>query len=244
MKTRAFVTRLLFEPSSESTASQPTDAGPAFATRTSLHGCSKCARVWGVEFADDARACVGSPSPRVTVRARREVVLCAGAIASPQLLMVSGVGPTAQLQAAGVACRVDLPGVGANLQDHLFVGVGREVTVPGTSQDAHNMLRAAELVNYVTRGKGMLASQGVECLAFTDSVLPLPRRAAPRYSGEREKEQEGKRVPDLQLHFFPRGGKGSGAVDPTHADKPHRRASRSTPPRPPRVTCSTSTTRL
>ena len=55
----------------------------------------------------------------VTFRARREVVLAAGAIGSPHLMQVSGVGGGARLQAAGIPVVHDLPAVGENLQDHL-----------------------------------------------------------------------------------------------------------------------------
>jgi choline dehydrogenase len=55
---------------------------------------------------------------RQVLRARREVILCAGAFHSPQLLMLSGIGPGEQLREQGIAPLVDLPGVGANLQDH------------------------------------------------------------------------------------------------------------------------------
>ncbi|MBE2241580.1 MAG: GMC family oxidoreductase N-terminal domain-containing protein, partial [Burkholderiaceae bacterium] len=54
--------------------------------------------------------------------AAREVILCAGAIGSPQVLMLSGIGPRAELAAAGVACVVDSPHVGKHLKDHLHVG--------------------------------------------------------------------------------------------------------------------------
>ncbi|WP_145979548.1 GMC family oxidoreductase [Ramlibacter tataouinensis] len=54
-----------------------------------------------------------------TFTARREVILSAGAFGSPQILMLSGIGPGAGLQAKGVSTKVDLPGVGANLQDHI-----------------------------------------------------------------------------------------------------------------------------
>jgi choline dehydrogenase len=54
--------------------------------------------------------------------ATREVILSAGAIASPQLLMLSGIGPADHLEAHGIDCRVDRPGVGRNLQDHPAVG--------------------------------------------------------------------------------------------------------------------------
>ena len=56
-----------------------------------------------------------------TAHARREVIVSGGAINSPQLLMLSGIGPAAHLREVGVESRVDLPGVGANLQDHPVV---------------------------------------------------------------------------------------------------------------------------
>jgi 4-pyridoxate dehydrogenase len=55
----------------------------------------------------------------LSLRASREVLLCGGAINSPHLLMLSGIGPAEELQRHGIACRVDLPGVGTNLQDHI-----------------------------------------------------------------------------------------------------------------------------
>ena len=58
---------------------------------------------------------------RVTVGAAREVILSAGAIASPQLLQLSGLGPAALLREHGIEVLADLPGVGANLQDHLQI---------------------------------------------------------------------------------------------------------------------------
>src|SRR5690606_38066917 len=54
----------------------------------------------------------------VTLRCRGEIVLCAGALNSPHLLMLSGVGPAAHLREHGIAVAADVPGVGQNLQDH------------------------------------------------------------------------------------------------------------------------------
>ena len=66
----------------------------------------------------------GQPTgPAQEVRADREVILSAGAYITPQLLMLSGIGPRAALDAVGIDCRLDLPGVGANLQDRYEVGV-------------------------------------------------------------------------------------------------------------------------
>ena len=62
--------------------------------------------------------------------ASAEVILCAGAIGSPQLLMLSGIGDAAHLAANGIACLVDLPGVGQNLQDHLLTFVIHEASQP------------------------------------------------------------------------------------------------------------------
>jgi choline dehydrogenase-like flavoprotein len=62
-------------------------------------------------------------STRRTVRARREVILSAGAIASPLVLMRSGIGPGTELQRHNIAVSRDLPGVGGNLQDHVAAGV-------------------------------------------------------------------------------------------------------------------------
>lgn len=74
------------------------------------------ARCTGIEIADGAR--------RRTVRAETEVILCAGALESPRLLMLSGIGPAAHLGEHGIKVRVDAPDVGRNLQDHaLLAGI-------------------------------------------------------------------------------------------------------------------------
>ncbi|KAJ1525083.1 hypothetical protein ONE63_009926 [Megalurothrips usitatus] len=77
------------------------------------------------------------------VRAAREVVVSAGAVQSPQLLMVSGIGPADQLRRAGVAVVKDLPGVGGNLQDH--VGLGGTAYLVGTAGKTSTALEIASL---------------------------------------------------------------------------------------------------
>ncbi|MEJ2890622.1 GMC family oxidoreductase [Actinomycetospora aeridis] len=76
-------------------------------------------RVTGVELDDGER-----------LHAEREVVLCAGAIDSPRLLLQSGIGPADELRAVGVDPVHDLPGVGRNLHDHLLLGVVYEAAEP------------------------------------------------------------------------------------------------------------------
>ena len=85
---------------------------------------------YGVEYVDAPRAYRATDPPAEadlsrphTVLARHEVVLSAGAFNTPQLLMLSGIGPRAHLEEHGIECRVDLPGVGHNLQDRYEVGV-------------------------------------------------------------------------------------------------------------------------
>ena len=77
------------------------------------------------ETGDGPQRCTGvtilHDAQRVSVRAKREVILSAGAIATPQLLQLSGIGPAPLLRAHGIDMRHELPGVGANLQDHLQI---------------------------------------------------------------------------------------------------------------------------
>lgn len=81
-------------------------------------------RVTGVEWIESGRQC--------TAVARREVILSAGAIASPQLLQVSGIGPAAVLQRLGIPVVAERPGVGRNLQDHYVARVSFRCTQPLT----------------------------------------------------------------------------------------------------------------
>jgi choline dehydrogenase len=77
------------------------------------------------------------------IRARREVVLCAGAIGSPQILQLSGVGDAALLRRNGIAVVADLPAVGRNLQDHLAVSYFYRASVPTLNNVLHPLLGKA-----------------------------------------------------------------------------------------------------
>jgi choline dehydrogenase-like flavoprotein len=85
-------------------------------TRIVLEGESPPLRATGVEFVSDDGA-------RQIVTARREVILSAGAVGSPQLLMVSGIGPREHLESLDIACCYDAPEVGQHLKDHLQLGL-------------------------------------------------------------------------------------------------------------------------
>ncbi|HTU77692.1 MAG TPA: GMC family oxidoreductase N-terminal domain-containing protein [Solirubrobacteraceae bacterium] len=99
-----------------------------------------------------------------SVRAAREVLLCAGAIGSPQLLLLSGVGAGDELRAAGVEPRHELPGVGRNLQDHPFVTVIWEVSDRETLYGAD---KPKPLLEWLLRRSGKLSSTVAEVVAFT-----------------------------------------------------------------------------
>jgi choline dehydrogenase-like flavoprotein len=105
------------------------------------------------------------------VRAEREVLLAAGAISSPQLLLLSGIGAAAGLEAAGVRTRHELPGVGRNLQDHPFVTLIWEVSDRNTLYKADKPKALAE---WLLRRSGKLSSTVAEVVAFTRTRGGLP----------------------------------------------------------------------
>jgi len=97
-------------------------------------------------------------------RAGREVLVCAGAIGSPQLLLLSGIGAGEELRAAGVQPRHELPGVGRNLQDHPFVTILWEVS---DRQTLYGADRPWALAEWLARRSGKLSSTVAEVVAFT-----------------------------------------------------------------------------
>ncbi len=105
------------------------------------------------------------------VRASREVVLSAGAIGSPQILQLSGIGPGALLQRHGIEVRHELPGVGANLQDHLQIRSVYAVTGATTLNTLANSLwgKARIGLEYALRRSGPMSMAPSQLGAFTRS---------------------------------------------------------------------------
>jgi choline dehydrogenase len=114
------------------------------------------------------------------LRPQREIILAAGAFASPQLLMLSGIGPADQLRSLGIDVAVDAPEVGRNLQDHPFLTCVYEVE-SGSLLEAEHPRYLAE---WLLRRSGPLTSTVAEAFAFVRSRPGLP-------------------APDLQFHFAP-----------------------------------------
>ncbi|MEO6497317.1 MAG: GMC family oxidoreductase N-terminal domain-containing protein [Solirubrobacteraceae bacterium] len=125
-------------------------------TRVELQG----GRAIGVKLADGS-----------VVRAGREVILAAGAIGSPQLLLLSGIGPAEHLRSVGLGVVHDLPGVGENLQDHPFLTLVWETTLGDSLYGAD---KPRPLLEWVLRKTGPLTSSVGEAFAFVRSRAGLP----------------------------------------------------------------------
>jgi choline dehydrogenase len=94
--------------------------------------------------------------------ARRETVLCGGAVNTPQLLMLSGIGPADQLRQQGIDVVADSPEVGANLRDHLLSGLVAETT----GDTLFSARKPGQIINYLLRRRGMLTSNVAEAYGF------------------------------------------------------------------------------
>jgi choline dehydrogenase len=135
----------------------------------------KGGRAAGVEVSRDGKA--------EFHRAEREVILSAGAFNTPQLLMLSGVGPAEHLRQHDIPVLVDNVHVGAHLMDHPMYGLNFETTAKGTLAGANSPIH---LVNYLVRRRGLLTSNVAEAGAFfhtrTDDEAPdMQLFAAPAY---------------------------------------------------------------
>ena len=120
-----------------------------------------------------------------TIRARREVIIAASSINSPKLLMLSGIGPAAQLKEHGIEVVADRPGVGQNLQDHLEVYIQQECTQPITLYSKLNLFSKAKIgAEWLFFKTGDGATNHFESAAFLRS-------------------KAGVEYPDIQYHFLP-----------------------------------------
>lgn len=145
-------------------------------------------------------ACAGG---RV-VRGRR-VILSGGAINSPQLLMLSGIGPAAMLQDVGVQVVADRAQVGQNLQDHLDVIVQWKCSQPITlNGNSSPLVKVAAALNWIVRKQGNASYMPTAAGAFVST-------------------RQGLAAPDIQMHFMPVKGNahGVGGVDAEHGYQVH-----------------------
>ena len=121
---------------------------------------------------------------RLQARATREVILSGGAVNTPQVLMLSGIGDSAVLKRFDIPVIQELKGVGQNLQDHLDCSIQYESSQPITLYSQANPLAAAKTgLQYLLFGSGLATGQGLESGAFLKSRPDLE-------------------TPDLQYHFI------------------------------------------
>ncbi len=115
------------------------------------------------------------------VRAEREVLLCGGAVNSPHVLLLSGIGPADELRQVGIDVVHDLPGVGRNLQDHIDAGIVQFCTQRATYDTANKL---ASLAKYLIWKTGPGTSPIAESGGFVNT-------------------RSGLAAPDIQYHFLP-----------------------------------------
>jgi len=151
---------------------RPTCYGrPNFEMWTAAHA----ARLQIEKQADGSQRCTGvqvwTGGEMVTAHAKQEVILSAGAVNSPQLLQLSGIGPGALLQQYGIPVVCDLPGVGANLQDHLQIRAVYKVQgVPTLNTLANSLMGKARIaLEYALRRTGPMSMAPSQLGAFTRS---------------------------------------------------------------------------
>lgn len=134
----------------------------ALASRVLLEG----GRAVGVEYIRNGQV--------HTLRAEREVILAGGAINSPQLLQLSGIGDADHLRSLGIKVVHELKGVGQNLQDHLACGVKQRCTQPISFLKHTKLLGSTRaLIQYVLTKTGPATSHGLEAMAFLKSQPDL-----------------------------------------------------------------------
>jgi choline dehydrogenase len=121
----------------------------------------------------------------VKAEASREVILCGGAVNSPQILLLSGIGPADELRQAGVTVTHDLPGVGKNLQDHLNINLITNCTQPITYDGLDKPLPSIKVgLQYLLFKKGPGTTNVAEAGGFWKSDAAAA-------------------TPDIQFHFIP-----------------------------------------
>ncbi|KAL1948179.1 hypothetical protein VTO73DRAFT_12254 [Trametes versicolor] len=149
---------------------------------------------------------VGPTSPRYHVAASREIILCAGVVGTPQMLMLSGIGPVEELAKHDIPLVHALPSVGRNLVDHVSTGPLPFRAKPGFTYDyiTNRFSGLLALLKWFAFGTGPLSSMGWPSAAFvrsTDPCLPVGR------TGEEpvpvKDRTSGPGAPDVELIWFP-----------------------------------------
>ncbi|KZT35292.1 alcohol oxidase [Sistotremastrum suecicum HHB10207 ss-3] len=176
-------------------------------TRLIFSPLSSVPKVMGIEVARTPVAGKPPSEQRWIINARREVILSAGSINTPQLLMLSGIGPKDELDKLGIPLVKHLSAVGQNLSDHLMTGgISFRAAKPGTTLDylsnpANTLLPLAQ---WLLTGGGVLTNMigaGAAFVRSDDRGLPFESKASKGL--KTTDETSGKDAPDLELVWAP-----------------------------------------
>src|SRR5206468_8847731 len=114
----------------------------------------------------------------------KEVIISAGAVKSPQLLLLSGIGDKSTLKQVGIDVQIHLPGVGSNLQDHIWTYASNLTNIATANNDLKPINQFKALLQYLLLNKGPLCNSPIETTAFLKTEPQLT-------------------LPDIQFHFAP-----------------------------------------
>jgi choline dehydrogenase len=120
------------------------------------------------------------------LRSGGEIILASGAIASPQLLMLSGIGDPAELRKHGIEVKCESPEVGRNLQDHPGLGMTYEVSIPTFNSEMAMWKQVLHGANWLLRGRGVATTPDAHLVGFL-------------------KSSPSEDIPDIQVHVTPAG---------------------------------------
>lgn len=193
---RSYVTRAYYAPVSDRTNLHVITE--AFVEKIILKHSSDGVSASGVQYTHEGKS--------QTVNAQREVILAAGAIQSPQLLELSGIGDAALLKSHSLEVYIDNRNVGENLQDHLFTGISIEVKEGVPTMDIlrrEPSVAQAAMQEYMTSRTGLLTTGTLESFAFLPVVEFLTPDGANRLTQLLDKhlpKTENESFPGEKLH--------------------------------------------
>lgn len=151
---------------------------------TIMTGAQVCRVILDGKKASGVEYKQGRSKTPVIAKANKEIILSAGAIQSPHLLQLSGIGDSKDLKAAGIEARFNLPGVGKNLQEHLDLKMPYEVKTKDSMNSINLPGQIKIALEYLFKKTGVAACNNIEAGGFLKTLAELDR-------------------PDIQLHFVP-----------------------------------------
>ena len=163
----------------------------------SRHGCAESAHT----------SSSGQEAPKFLISAKREIILCGGAISSPQILQLSGIGPARLLYRHGIELKIDLPGIGKGLADHQAIPICIEIPLSHTLKHLEKSPFYAiwQLFQYALVGTGWMASSTTQAAIWINTArLDTESFTLASETGDRTSEADV--IPDVEIMMFPANG--------------------------------------